>query len=288
MDVNKLSCFCLVYETKSFAQAADRSYFSRQAIGKMIRGMEAEWGVTLFRREANGVDPTEEADNVYPLAKRVVALYDQILAVTDRRQAGATKLSVAVARGVSASLPGRFFSAFTSECPDVELDLRIMDAQECEDAVSDGLCEVALAVAPVQSPHMRFVSLKREPLYLFGSFSVLDEEGSIERGTSLLLLDRNFKLDRILLEEKRSLIEGLQVKDGFDGYSMIVEMAKAGQGVCVGPGCYLQTFGDGSLFRWPIESDRYRWEIVLLVSPSAELSTAAERFVAYAMSARLD
>ena len=154
--------------------------------------------------------------------------------------------------------------------------------------VADGLCEAALAVAPVESSRVRFVSLKREPLYLFGSTSVLSEQGAIEPGTSLFLLDRNFKLDRILLEEKRSLVEGLQIRDGFDGYSMIVEMAKAGQGVCVGPACYLQTADDGSLFRWPIESDRYRWEIVLLVPAAVELSPAAQRFVAYALGARLD
>ena len=35
VDIKKLACFCLVYETRSFAQAAEELFFSRQAVGKM-------------------------------------------------------------------------------------------------------------------------------------------------------------------------------------------------------------------------------------------------------------
>ena len=154
--------------------------------------------------------------------------------------------------------------------------------------VADGLCEAALAVAPVESSRVRFVSLKREPLYLFGSTSVLSEQGAIEPGTSLFLLDRNFKLDRILLEEKRSLVEGLQIRDGFDGYSMIVKYGEGGPGRVRGPACYLQTADE----RQPVPLAHRKRPLPLgdrvARAGGGRAVPAAQRFVAYALGARLD
>lgn len=281
VDIKKLACFCLVYETRSFAQAAEELFFSRQAVGKMMKNAEAEWGVTLFERDHAGVRPTAQADAIYPLAKHIGELYDGILAVADQGSQGEPVLRVAVARGVSNTLPQRVFLDFAQKNPDIKVDIAIVDAIECEAMVADGRRDIALAVAPVESRGLRFMSLLREPLYLYGSRALLDETGAICAGTRLFLLDRNFKLDRLLLEERRSFMEELVIEDGLDSYDRIVEMVKAGAGMCVGPACYLPLSEDGSMFRSPIESERYRWEIGLLMGVDPEPTDEARLFAAH-------
>ena len=278
MDTDKLRCFCLVYETRSFTKAADQSFFTRQAVSKAIKSMEEGWGCALFLRNPRGLEPTQEAEDIYPLAKRIVSLYGDVLDIAERPSRSQKPLAVAVANGVVSSLPKGAFGEFRRTHPDAEISISVVKAAECEAMVIDGQREVAITIGPVETPKLRHVSLKTETLYFIGLESVLDEGGSIPSGTRLLLLDRQFKLDRILLEKMGDLIEPLVVDEGFDDYDRIVEMVKAGAGVCVGPESYLRMFEGADVFVEPIDRRRLRWEISLVASADGEISSAAHSF----------
>lgn len=279
MDTDKLRCFCLVYETRSFTKAADQSFFTRQAVSKAIKSMEEGWGCTLFLRTPQRLEPTREAEDIYPLAKRIVSLYGDILDVAERSGRSQKSLAVAVANGVVSSLPKGIFNEFRKEHPDIEIDISVTKAAECEAMVIDGQREVAITIGPVETTKLRHVSLKVETLSFIGPESILDSNGSIPSGTRLLLLDRQFKLDRILLEKMNDLVEPLVVDEGFDDYDRIAEMVKAGAGVCVGPESYLRMFDKADVFVKPIDVKRLCWEISLVAPAEKELSSAAHSFV---------
>lgn len=278
MDIKVLECFCAAYETHSFAQAAASSFFSRQAVGKMIKSLESELGVSLFVRDSSGVQPTCAAEEIYPLSLRIVELYKGVVATAERQNLNEQLLSVAVARGVSNTISQDVFPEFTTKNPNIQFDVSIADSLKCEMMVKEGLKEIALSTAPIETEHLAFSSLMREPLYIYGSTALLDEDGSIRKGTHLFLMSRTFKLDKLFLQEQSKLVDGLIIEDDLGDYDRIVENVKMGMGVCVGPACYLPITDQGTMFRLPIESEHCCWEIVLLQREDSQLSQPAQRF----------
>lgn len=280
MDIKVLECFCAAYETHSFAQAAASSFFSRQAVGKMIKSLESELSVSLFVRDSSGVQPTAIADEIYPLSRRIVELYEGIVDTAEKQYSTAS-LSVVVARGVSNTISQDIFPGFSAKSPDFRLDVSVADSLKCEMLVKEGLKELALSTAPVESDGLKATPLLREPLYMYGSTALLDETGAIRPGTHLFLVSRTFKLDRLFLEEQDAFTDGLIVEDNLGDYDRIVENVKMGAGVCVGPACYLPVTNQGTMFRQPIESEHCHWEILLLQKENAQLSKPAQQFVKY-------
>lgn len=278
LDIDKLHCFCLVYEAKSFTKAADQSFFTRQAISKAIKNMENEWSCTLFARNRKGLEPTQEAENIYPLAKRIVSLYDDVINIAEKSNRSRKPLIIAAANGVIHSLPKDTIERFRTAYPDIEASISISRAAECEAMVIDGQREVAIAIGPIENPKLRCIPLKSETLYLVGAKSLLDEKGSIPPKTHLLLLNHHFKLDKILLE-KTELAKKLVVNEKFENYDEITEMVKAGSGLCIGPESYLRAFEGADVFIHPIDRRCLCWEIFLIASAEQELSNTARSFV---------
>lgn len=287
MDIKVLECFCAAYETHSFAQAAASSFFSRQAVGKMIKSLESELSVSLFVRDSSGVQPTAIADEIYPLSLRIVELYEGVIAAAEKQNFNNQLLSIAVARGVSNTISQDIFPEFTAQNPDIRLDVSVADSLKCEIMVKEGLKELALSTAPVESEHLISTSLMKEPLYLYGSTALLDKNGSIRKGSHLFLMSRTFKLDKLFLQEQTKLVDGLIIEDDLGDYDRIVENVKMGMGVCVGPACYLPITDQRTMFRLPIESKQCCWEIILLQREDAQLSQPAQQFFEYLTNSRL-
>ncbi|MCG8552937.1 MAG: LysR family transcriptional regulator [Desulfobacterales bacterium] len=72
MDVRLLRFFTAVYEERNFTAASKRCFVSQPSISTSIKQLEEEVGSTLFTRHKKGVDPTKEADQLYPIALRML------------------------------------------------------------------------------------------------------------------------------------------------------------------------------------------------------------------------
>lgn len=275
MELNHIRCFCLVYEERSFAKAAERSFFTRQGIGKLIKGIEAEWNVTLFTRQRDGVIPTKAADEAYPLAKKLLADYDRIVDAMETSHCDTNKLSLAMAHGVVNSLSGGVFLEFGRAAQGVDLDITITDAPECVAMVADGRRELALTVGPVDDPSLEATLLKQEDLYLIGLASLLDRNGEIPPGTTLYLVGNGFGLDRPLLDALDNGQMPFVIDDSSNDYDAIVELVKMGRGVCTGPDSYLGIFAGSDVFTRKIEGG-LRWTVSLVTRRGSALSPAAK------------
>lgn len=289
MDIEKLTCFCLAFEAKSFSKAADESFFTRQAVSKSIKKMENEWDVTLFERGANEIEPTSIAKKIYPCAKRILSTYNEIQGIISEPPPSEGPLRIAVANGIVSAL-SREFAAFgkSPTSNGTALQPFIHFAQDCEDLVASGKFELAITVGPANPSRVRITPLKKESIYLVGAASLLDDEGHLPRGTTIFIMGHGFMLDDILLKETVVSERALVVNDEIENYDVITEMAKAGMGVCVTPESYLHMFENANVFREPISTGRYYWEINVLTPRRRTLSNKARAFFDYITSIDFD
>ena len=65
MNTTQLECFLAVAETLNFSKAAGMVNISQPAVSHQISSLEAELGVTLFKRDPRELSLTSEGENVY-------------------------------------------------------------------------------------------------------------------------------------------------------------------------------------------------------------------------------
>lgn len=78
MDIRLLKQFVAVYEERNISRAAERSFVSQPALSNAIRQLEDELGCLLFHRSKRGVTPTTEAEQLYPMAMRMIGDLDSL------------------------------------------------------------------------------------------------------------------------------------------------------------------------------------------------------------------
>lgn len=66
-----IEIFLSTFEHRSLTGASKELYFSKQNMSKSIRNLENEIGVTLFKRDIKGMEPTEECLELYNILKNV-------------------------------------------------------------------------------------------------------------------------------------------------------------------------------------------------------------------------
>ncbi|VVE90517.1 LysR family transcriptional regulator [Pandoraea bronchicola] len=78
MEYRHLRIFIVVFEERNITAAANRLNLTQPAISSIVKQLETALGVALFVRHARGVEVTECARRLYPLARNMVAELDRL------------------------------------------------------------------------------------------------------------------------------------------------------------------------------------------------------------------
>ncbi|MGF1699802.1 LysR family transcriptional regulator [Photobacterium makurazakiensis] len=85
MDLRLLRFFVAVYEEKNITLAAERCFVSQPSISNAIKQLEAELNTPLFERHKKGVNLSDEAHYLYPLAVRLLADVNRLPSLFQQR-----------------------------------------------------------------------------------------------------------------------------------------------------------------------------------------------------------
>ena len=192
-----ISCQALlqVLESNSFSLAAKSLGYTQSAVSQMIKGLEAELGVTLLVRSRTGVALTREGEAMLPFIRDVArahrALADQAAALRGLEQ-GAVRIGSF--NSVSSSLLPRAIQRFKQLHPAIRFELHQGLYQELESLVRGGVVDFSftdlcrptefaarqlfedayLAVLPQEHPLLRFDPIPTED-FVREPFILLDE-----------------------------------------------------------------------------------------------------------------
>ena len=73
---DQLRCFCTAAKLLNFTKAAEQCYVTQPAFTRLIAGLEAEWGITLFTRTTRRIRLTKEGEECLREAEQVLKAYD--------------------------------------------------------------------------------------------------------------------------------------------------------------------------------------------------------------------
>ncbi|MBY6224461.1 LysR family transcriptional regulator [Ferrimonas balearica] len=127
MDLRRLRAFVAVFETGNMTAAAERCFVTQPSLSSAIKQLEEELGTELFVRHKRGVDLTDSAHQLYPLARQVLAQAEQLPKLFQSRQRR-LKLGVANFHDISPSELAGFLRRAQQAEPRLELSLMDHDA----------------------------------------------------------------------------------------------------------------------------------------------------------------
>ena len=78
MDTRDIRCFRLVYEEQSIHKAAKQLFITPQGLSRIIQKLESELQLSLFRRTAQGVVPTESGSYFYQQSQTLIYQLDDL------------------------------------------------------------------------------------------------------------------------------------------------------------------------------------------------------------------
>ncbi|MFM0550829.1 LysR family transcriptional regulator [Paraburkholderia sediminicola] len=186
METRDLDYLLAVEEHGGIGKAAEALGMSQPALTKAIQRVEAQTGLALFQRTANGVAPTQAGSLFLARARRIALEYEDALKEMHAIRSGEQGvLSLGYSPTVPAALVLGACRQLLKERPAARLRLRRRLARDLVDLLVAG--ELDLIVAPEPKPDangLSFVELFRD------SLSVLaDESHPLHRKRNLRLAD---------------------------------------------------------------------------------------------------
>ncbi|WP_284646213.1 selenium metabolism-associated LysR family transcriptional regulator [Paenibacillus silviterrae] len=170
MDMRYLETFIKVCELGSYTAAADAMNISQPGVSKQIGRLQAGLGVTLLRREDNGIKLTEAGREVYLNGKNILAIWNKL---SDACHSVSNQLSGLLRIGASTIpakhlLPGILMNVH-STYPHVELSVNVADSQQILDSLYRGSIDIAYVGTKPERPEAHYIPMTADKLVVISN-----------------------------------------------------------------------------------------------------------------------
>ncbi|AOE65003.1 LysR substrate-binding domain-containing protein [Pseudomonas corrugata] len=282
MTLKQIRAFLAVAQSLSFAVACERLHLSQSALSLTIKALEEGLGGRLFSRNTRNVALTPEGESLLPLARRLVADWDN--AEDEMRQRFTLqrgRVTLAAMPSFAGNLLPPILKTFRARYPNVNVTVNDVINEQVLEMVRDRHVELGVAFEPLQGSSLAFT-----PLYLDRFVAVVPLDSPLAQRSEIqwqTLLEQPFitlqrpSTVRVMLEEHLQA-RGMKLPVEFESHQLatVGRMVASGLGVsavpalCVGQmhelGARCITLGDPVVER----------AIGVLTKPGHELSAAAQ------------
>ncbi|TFH85478.1 LysR family transcriptional regulator [Billgrantia azerbaijanica] len=241
MTVKQLRAFLAVAQTLSFTQACEHLHLSQPALSLAIKGLEESLGGRLLIRTTRSVRLTPEGESLLPLAKRLLADWDNTEEVMRQRftlQLGRVALA-AMPSFACNQLPSALM-AFRRRHPRIKVTVHDVINEQVIDMVRRQRVELGIAFEPAASEGLAFT-----PLFVDRFVAVVPADSPLAEATTLRwaeLLRYDFitlqrpSMVRLLLEHELAA-QGIELPVAFESHQLVTvgRMVASGLGVSAVP-----------------------------------------------------
>lgn len=290
MNVKQLRAFVSVAKFQSFAQASEHLHVSQPALSLTIKGLEENLGGALLTRTTRSVSLTAEGEVLLPLARRLLAEWDnteQILRQRFTLQMG--RVSVAAMPSFAGNLLPSALKVFRQQYPKVNVTVHDVINEQVLELVRQHRVELGIGFEPDSGEGLHF-----HPLYLDRFVAVVPADSALAQqsqvswqellGEDFIALQRPSAV-RLLLEEHAPVAQGtLAVAFESHQLSTIGRMVANGLGVSAVPAlCILQMQELGARCVTLVDPVVQR-RIGIIALSEQKLSTAAQALLDVVLS----
>lgn len=281
MTVKQLRAFLAVARTLSFTQACEHLHLSQPALSLAIKGLEESLGGRLLTRSTRSVRLTPEGESLVPLAKRLLADWDNTEELLRQRftlQLG--RLSVASMPSFAANLLPRVLMAFRQRHPRINVTVHDVVNEQVIDMVRARQVELGVAFEPEATGSLAFTPLYTDRFVaVVPADSRLAEHGELSWAT---LLTRDFialqrpSMVRRLIEQQLATHQ-ITLSATFESHQLgtVGRMVACGLGVSAVPALCIRQMQELGAVCLPLVEPIVERDVGVLTWNLQELSVAA-------------
>ena len=163
IPINQVLAFSTIARTRSFAEAAIQLHLSQPTISIAIKNLEQALGGKLLARTTRSVALTPEGKAFYPVARRLLADWEQSLQdVRNHFELLRGKLELAAMPTYTINLLPSILADFHRKHPDINVTVHDVIAESVVDLVRQGRCELGVTFKPKSDSDLDFQPLFRD------------------------------------------------------------------------------------------------------------------------------
>jgi LysR family carnitine catabolism transcriptional activator len=282
MNVKQLRAFLAVAECLSFAQAGERLHLSQPALSLAVKSLEDDLGGQLLSRTTRAVALTPEGEILLPLARQLLADWDNTEELLRQRftlQMG--KVSVAAMPSFAGNLLPTALKVFRQRYPRVNVAVHDVVNEQVLEMVRHRRVELGIGFEPESSNALLFT-----PFYMDRFVAVVSADSPLAKRREVtwseLLLEDFIALQRpsavrLLLEQAIQARHG-KLSVAFESHqlSTIGRMVANGLGVSAVPSLCIQQMQELGAVCVPLTEPRIERRIGLTMLADHKLSAAAQ------------
>lgn len=282
MNVKQLRAFLAVAQHLSFAQAGERLHVSQPALSLTIKSLEDDLGGQLLSRTTRTVSLTPEGETLLPLARQLLADWDNAEELLRQRftlQLG--KVSVAAMPSFAGNLLPGALKVFRSRYPRVNVAVHDLINEEVLEMVRHRRVELGIGFEPESSNSLVFI-----PFYTDRFVAVVPQDSPLAQRKEITwqeLLQEDFialqrpSAVRLLLEHHLQAQHG-KLSVAFESHqlSTIGRMVASGLGVSAVPSLCIEQMHELGAHCIALVGPAIERPIGLMMLADHKLSAAAQ------------
>ncbi|MCE8039254.1 MULTISPECIES: LysR family transcriptional regulator [Halomonadaceae] len=281
MTIKQLRAFLAVAQTLSFTQACERLHLSQPALSLAIKGLEETLGGPLLIRSTRSVRLTPEGETLLPLAKRLLADWDNAEELLRQRftlQLG--RVALAAMPSIACNRLPRALRRFRLRFPRVNVTVHDVINEQVIDMVRQRQVELGIAFEPETREGIDFL-----PLFDDTFVAVLPPDSPLAEAESVdwkALLAHDFitlqrpSMVRILLEQALARQQS-ELPVAFESHQLatVGRMVASGLGVSAVPSLCREQMHELGARCVPLFEPQIRRTVGIVLGAGQELSIAA-------------
>ncbi|WP_296262395.1 MULTISPECIES: LysR family transcriptional regulator [unclassified Pseudomonas] len=282
MNVKQLRAFLAVAQCLSFAQAGERLHLSQPALSLTIKALEEDLGGQLLSRTTRNVSLTPEGETLLPLARQLLADWDNAEELLRQRftlQMG--KVSVAAMPSFAGNLLPVALKVFRQRYPRVNVAVHDVINEQVLEMVDHRRVELGIGFEPESANNLTFTAFYTDRFVAVVPMdSPLAQQGEVTWDELLhhdfITLQRPSAV-RLLLEQDLQTRHG-KLSVAFESHQLatVGRMVANGLGVSAVPSLCIQQMEELGARCIALEGPRIERRIGMMTLADHKLSAAAQ------------
>ncbi|WP_457361118.1 LysR family transcriptional regulator [Pseudomonas sp. TE3610] len=282
MNVKQLRAFLAVAQALSFAQAGERLHLSQPALSLTIKALEDDLGGPLLVRTTRSVALTPEGETLLPLARQLLADWDnaeELLRQHFTLQTG--KVSIAAMPSFAGNLLPAALKTFRDRHPRVNVAVHDVINEQVLEMVRHRRVELGIGFEPESTSSLVFT-----PFYLDRFVAVVPADSPLAQREQISwkeLLQEDFvtlqrpSAVRLMLEQDLAAVHG-KLSVAFESHqlSTVGRMVASGLGVSAVPSLCIAQMEELGARCVALDEPRIERRIGLMRLADHKLSAAAQ------------
>jgi len=286
LNTNDLKYYLAICQERSFAQAAKNLFLTQQGVGKIVKRLEDELGVTLLLRTPAGIELTECGHLLEQRARYVIDYLESMeREFQEIAWSNQGVIRLASAYGILNSLSADCLWNFRNQ---YQIDLQYTENPDVhvEALVSKGSANIGFAVQPVDDSRFDKIPLTSHRLYVIvNEAHPLSKKESIcyedLHGQNMVIENSEFKLHQFVMQRCRQHQVQPNVVFETSGLILCHKMVRQNKGLSVTVDYVLNDAAYNNVVAIPFADETAVWEPCIILKKGTIISYNMQTFIEF-------